>query len=94
MNAWSALPFLMLTGRSFHRVTAAFSNHLLLYITPHVCGMISSNILAILLDDKQQVPITNEGQSITEEGKYSFLLSYQLRIHIPKSYLSHTGIPQ
>ena len=55
----------MLTGRSFHRVAAAFPKHLLLYVTPLVCGMVSIVLdLVILSDDMQeQAPLNTEEQT-------------------------------
>ena len=42
LKASGVLPYLMLTGRLYARVTGAFPKHLLLYVTPHVCCMVSS----------------------------------------------------
>ena len=57
----------MISRRLYHRVDAAIPKHLLLCITPHVCGMASSASgadLLVLLDDKEEVPLNKEDSPI------------------------------
>ena len=49
---------MMLMGRLSHKVAAVFP---ILYVTAHVCGMVSSAL--ILMDEKlKQVPLSTDGQ--------------------------------
>ena len=42
LKAYSILHLLMLTERLFHRVAAVFPKHLLPYVKPPVCDIVSS----------------------------------------------------
>ena len=59
------LHFLMITGRLFHKVAAAFLKHILPYVTLRVVGTAKnaadSDHRYLVADTERQVPLSTEG---------------------------------